>query len=57
MLLARGLVPVRARAGISVRVMSTVPFRHTQPLQLHATQPAPVTTPVLIGCGLIGAYV
>ena len=58
MLIARGLAPVRARTPqVSVRALSTVPFRGTMPTHIRHTQPTEMTIPVLVGCGLIGAYV
>ncbi|WFD34194.1 mitochondrial import inner membrane translocase subunit TIM14 [Malassezia cuniculi] len=56
MLLARGIAPLRtASSRTTVRALSTAPFRRTLPLQIHHTQRAEFTTPVLIGAGLIGA--
>lgn len=37
--------------------MMTLPFRPTTPLLLQATQPKEMTMPVVVGCGLVGAYV
>ena len=37
--------------------MGVSPFRPTTPLLLQATQPKEMTMPVVVGCGLVGAYV
>lgn len=46
-----------ALAVPSTRMMSTSPFRPSSPLLLQATQPQLMGMPVIVGCGLIGAYV
>ncbi|WFD28804.1 mitochondrial import inner membrane translocase subunit TIM14 [Malassezia nana] len=63
MLVARSAVhSLRVSAPKCVSVgktcaLSTSALRPTSPLQLQATQPSPIATPVLLGGGLIGAYV
>lgn len=63
MLVARSAVrslrvsaPVRVSVG-KAYALSTSALRPTTPLQLQATQPSHITTPVLLGGGLIGACV
>lgn len=53
----RQLYAVRTPMAWASRSMMTSPFRPTTPLLLQATQPKEMTMPVVVGCGLVGAYV
>ena len=53
----RSVCAARHSTSVMTRSMMTSAFRPTSPLLVQATQPTEMTGPVMIGCGLIGAYV
>lgn len=59
MLVVRSAVrSLRVPAPVSVaRGMTTSALRPSMPLQLQVTQPSHIATPMVLGCGLIGACV